>query len=129
MATNPAVAAEVEAHFVRRGLPVGLAEAGRDLGLDVSMGGARRLATRTSRLKKASGRLCRSGVAASSVGTMAAKISIGGALEQHQPRLLGSGAECARLWVFILVVGVPPVVSRYLALGRRTFSTACPWKR
>ena len=82
MATNPEVAGEVEKYFDRIGLPVGLAAAGRDLGLDVSMGGVRRLATRTSRLKAATGRLARAGVAAGSVGTMAAKISIGGALCQ-----------------------------------------------
>ena len=100
MATNSAVAAEVGAQFELRGLPVGLAAAGRDLGLDVSMGGVRRLATRTSRMKAATGRLARAGVAAGSVGTMAAKISISGALPQLLWGRAGQGTsptEIARI--------------------------------
>ena len=82
MTTSPALAAEVGALFEQHGLPIGFATVGRDLGLDVSMGGARRLATRNSRMRAASGRLCRAGVAAGSVGAMTAKISIAGSLPQ-----------------------------------------------
>ena len=85
-------------HCVRVSLPLSWEAAGRDLGLDVSMGCVRRIPTRAVRWRGARDRLDRTSVAAKAVGAQAAaKLSIAGAIPQLMWGRVGQGTGLAEV--------------------------------
>ena len=82
----------------RLSLPLSWEVAGRDLGLDVSMGCLRRIPTRSGRWQGAQVRLQRASIAAKTVGSeAAAKLSIAGAIPQLMWGRVGQGIGPAEL--------------------------------